>query len=340
VSIEIIKPGMLLTLQDLGRKGHQKYGIIESGAMDHFAMRAANLLVGNNQNEAVFEATILGPVIHFKSTALIAICGAEISPKVEGVPVPQWRTVVIKGGSTIKFGSAQNGARVYIAIGGGVDVEEKMGSRSTYLRAGIGGYKGRALKAGDVLRLRRETSYSRQVMPYPFEKDQRVTFSRKILSNHIRPHYSQHPEIRVLKGAHFALFEKESRERFFSQAYKVLPQSDRMGYRLEGPELKMVSKQEMLSEAVAFGTIQVPTNGQPIVLMADHQTTGGYPKIAQVISVDLPLMAQLSLGSKVSFKEVVLEEAQELYLQRESDLRMVGLGMRGILDHLEGLVCQ
>jgi antagonist of KipI len=328
LSLKIVKPGVLSTIQDTGRRGYQKFGIIESGAMDHFALKAANILVGNVPNEAVIESTILGPTIYFDAPTLISICGGDFTATINGHVVPQWRPVFLEEGSILKMGSAKTGIRAYIAVSGGFDLPKEMDSRSTYLRAGIGGFHGRALQAGDVLNPRQEIASS-IVNKFQVMADNEKPFmtSSKFISIWARPNYSSNPYIRVIKGAQFDLFTEESKVAFFNNSFKVLPDSDRMGYRLEGKPLELTAAKEMVSEAVSFGTIQVPSNGQPIVLMADHQTTGGYPKIAHVISVDLPLMAQLNFGSEVRFKEVSLQEA---HANRSAEVRNTGacLGYR------------
>jgi antagonist of KipI len=328
MSIKIIKPGMLTTIQDIGRKGYQKYGVIESGAMDHFSIKAANILVGNSEEEAALEMTILGSTIQFEENSLIAITGGNISVSIDEIPIPLWRPILVKGGSTLKFGSVTKGSRAYLSVAGGFDIPVEMGSRSTYLRAGIGGYKGRALQAGDVITLRRNTELSKEISSYSFHSiDKSFIASNKTISPNIKPIYAKKPMIRVIPGAHHNLFNEESRHLFFSKAYKIQLDSDRMGFRLEGPPLSLSNPQEILSEVVSFGTVQVPSNGQPIVLMADHQTTGGYPKIAQVISVDLPVLSQLNFGSEVYFQEVSLEEAQKLYIEREKNFSIMKIGM-------------
>jgi len=318
LSIKIIKPGLLSTIQDTGRKGYQKFGIIESGAMDSFAHRAANILVGNDMDAAAIEITILGPTILFTENSLIAICGGDFTVTINGKRLPQWCPVFVSEGSVLKFSGAKSQIRSYLAIAGGFDLPKEMGSYSTYLRAGIGGYMGRELRVGDVLNVGK-TKYSLGSFP----TDKSFIVISKYISNRVKPMYAANQVIRVIKGAQFDLFTQESKKLFFSKPYSVLPDSDRMGYRLEGATLALEQKQEMISAAVAFGTIQIPANGQPIILMADHQTTGGYPKIAQVISVDLPLLAQLNLGATIQFQEVTLQEAQSLYIKREQDLQQL-----------------
>lgn len=337
MSLIIKKPGILSTIQDSGRRGYQKYGVIVNGAMDSFAMRAANLLVGNESNEAVIEATIVGPTVYFDSFSLIAICGGDFQPTIDGVKVPMWQPHIVKAGSTLKIGSACLGIRCYLAICGGFKLPFEMESRSTYLRAGFGGFSGRALRAGDFLETRKKSTISKAILSTIRSNENRSFYSIPcFISHHVKPLYSKNPLIRVIKGAHFELFTTQSKILFFKSSYKVLASSDRMGYRLKGAELGLKKSREIISEAVSFGTIQVPPDGQPIVLMADHQTIGGYPRIAEVISVDLPLMAQLNLGSSVHFQEISLHEAQKLYIKREQDLRLMEIGMKDILKKFGG----
>ena len=325
-TMQVHKPGLLSTLQDAGRYGYQKYGVIVSGAMDSFAHKAANLLVGNGEDEASLEITVIGPVLTFDAPALIAIGGSDLSPRIDGTPVPLWRPVYVPAGATLQFGSAREGCRCYLAVAGGFDVPQRMGSCSTYLRAGLGGFEGRALKAGDRLRTKPATALGARILERmrggqaggaPFAS---VAWR---VSYELMPAYEANPKLRVLPGAQFELFDEAGLETFFSAEFKVQPQSDRMGYRLAGQPLQMRERREMLSEPVTFGTIQVPPDGNPIVLMADRQTTGGYPKLAQVISADLPLLAQAQIGSSVRFQQVDLQEAQEVHLMTELNLNFL-----------------
>lgn len=324
MSIQVIHPGLLTTVQDLGRSGFQKYGVIVGGAMDRFAARMANLLVGNEEGEAVLEVTLRGPTLHFREDVMIAICGGRLSPTIDEVPVPDWRPVYVKRGSVLKFGPCTVGCRAYLAVAGGLDVPKVMGSRSTYLRAGLGGFQGRALKKGDVLPVKPPASGAEQLkkrwFPSPAEPFTAADF---FLSNEVLPAYRSQPVIRFIRGREFGFFTPESREKLVSSSYRVTPQSDRMGYRLEGPSLSLQKPLELISEAVSIGTVQVPPDGNPIILMADRQTTGGYPKIAQIASVDLPVVAQVKPGESVTFREISLEEAQMLYLEQEAEIAMV-----------------
>ena len=305
--LTIHKSGMQTTVQDLGRTGFQKYGVVASGAMDSYALRMANLLVGNEENAAALEITLMGPLIQFDEDHVISICGGDLTPQLDGKAVKSWRAITAMKGQTLTFGKLRSGSRCYMAVAGGISVPEVMGSRSTYLRAKLGGYQGRALESGDQLAIGDAGAAQKSAV-----QDE----SWFVPS----PPYSSEPVIRVMKGRQFDLFSEESRKHFFSEAFSVNSQSDRMGYRLDGPRLVLAEAQEMISEAVVFGSIQVPSDGNPIILMADRQTAGGYPKIAEVITVDLPLISQLKPGDCLRFKEVSVEEAQRLLKLQEKTI--------------------
>lgn len=318
--LKIIKGGLQTTVQDLGRSGFQKYGVIASGAMDPFAHRIANLLVGNAEQEATLEIALVGPAIEFQEQTFIAICGADLSPEIDGNPVKLWRTLSVNKGSVLKFGAPRSGCRTYLAIAGGISLTSVMNSKSTYLRAGIGGFKGRALAAGDELqigKLRDETADALAKAAYQ-EVEWQVPAYR----------YSTVPVVRLMRGRQFHLFDDMSQKQLFTEAFSISTDSDRMGYRLEGPRLSLSEPKELISEAVAFGSIQVPADGNPIILLADRQTTGGYPKIGQIASVDLPLATQLKPGDRIRFKEITLEEAQNLFLEQEQQIRQLKLGIQ------------
>ncbi|GEN35678.1 biotin-dependent carboxyltransferase family protein [Aneurinibacillus danicus] len=325
--VKVLRPGLLTSIQDLGRYGFQQRGVIVSGAMDTFSLRMANLLVGNDEGEAGLEITLIGPKLEFEESALVAVCGADLSPEVDGQSIPQWRPVYIKKGSILNFRGCVSGCRAYLAMAGGFAVEKVLGSRSTYLRAGIGGYQGRALKEGDVLEAGQPSERAEWKMQKLSAQGGDTIASGWSISVDVFPDYDVNPTVRVLRGAQFDRFTKESREAFFASTFQVTPQSDRMGYRLKGPELSLTEPLEMLSSSVAFGTVQVPPEGQPIALLADRQTAGGYPKIAQIISVDLPVIAQVKPGEKIRFQEVSLEEAEALYLAREKQIQQVKQGI-------------
>ena len=314
--ITIIKPGLMTSFQDLGRYGHQKYGVITSGVMDPIAHRLANLLVGNQENEATMEITLYGPTIQFEKNMLIALCGGDLSPTVNDVPVKMWSPVLVKQGDVLTFGEVKTGCRTYLAVHGGYVLEEVMGSKSTYLRAKFGGLDGRLLKEGDQI-LIKNTEYSNYDKSFGFN-----------VSAHFASYTSKVKKIRVMRGRQYASFKKQSINDFFHCSFTVSHHSDRMGYRLTGPILELEMKKEMISEGVSYGSIQVPADGNPIILLADRQTIGGYPKIAQVATVDFSIIAQTRPGEEVYFEEIRHEEAQRLWLVQEAQIQYIKQGIR------------
>lgn len=321
----VLHPGQLATVQDGGRVGHQAEGIPVAGAMDELSLRVANLLVGNEESAAALECTLVGPTLRFDEHVLIALGGADLGITANGVALPLWRPICIPAETTLSAASAVRGCRGYLAIAGGVDVPPVLGSRSTYLRAALGGVDGRALRRGDRLPLGAPTELGRRIGA-AVARDRgrdRIAIATWGASAALVPFYTSSATVRVVDGAHAPLLTPESRERLWSTEFRVGAQSDRMGYRLESGEspLTLAAPCEILSEAVAFGTVQLPPGGNPIVLMADRQTTGGYPRIAEVASVDLPLIAQLKAGDRLRFRPISLDEAQRLYLAREDNIR-------------------
>ncbi|WP_028784273.1 biotin-dependent carboxyltransferase family protein [Thalassobacillus devorans] len=328
--IKVLKPGLLTSLQDLGRTGFQKHGVIASGVMDPVAHRIANLLVGNQKDVPTMEMTLSGPALRFESDTLISLCGGDLSASIDDAPVKLWRPVFVKKGSVLRFGQAKEGCRVNLAVAGGFDVPDVMGSKSTYLRAGLGGFHGRALQENDELRTEEASSVAKKIMASLKDKSDGRNFISMdwYVASEFIPAFQEEQPVRAIKGRQYNLFKRESREAFFHEVFKVGSKSDRMGYRLEGPGLYIKKEGDMISEAVALGTIQVPSNGQPITLLADRQTTGGYPKIGQIASVDIPLMAQLKPGEKVRFEEISHDKAQQLYLERERSIQQLAQGIR------------
>lgn len=307
-SVIIESPGFFTTVQDLGRYGYQRFGMPVSGAMDTFSLRLANLLAGNSPCEACLEATYTCPEIIFTSTGAIAVCGADMGPSKDGKPVAMNKTISVKKGDRLSFSGLKNGCRTYIAFSGGIDVPLVMGSRSTYIRAGIGGFMGRALRRGDELKTGQATG--------------------KIMIREVPPgilaEFKPEAELRILQGPEYGRFEPEKIRRFLSSVYTITDQSDRMGYRLSGEAIKhKPSGADIISSGISFGTIQVPGNGQPIILMADRQTTGGYTRIANIISADLHVAAQLKPGDRVRFIETSLNEAQGLLRERHKVLEKI-----------------
>lgn len=327
MSVHVIRPGMLTTVQDLGRWGQQRFGVVVGGAMDELSHRVANLLVRNPEDAATLELTLTGASLAFEQTALVAVCGAHLSPRVESLVLPQGRAMLVRAGSRLEFGARTSGCRAYVAVHGGVAVEPVLGSRSTFLRGGFGGFDGRALRRGDVLPIGPGTAASQY--PGLARHLQTTTAPVAVLSGPRLAEPLRLPEaqpgealrmVRVIPGRHWDAFTEDARLRLLQTPFAVGPESDRMGYRLRGPSLALREPMAVLSEAVAFGTIQVPPDGNPIVLMADRQTTGGYPRMASVASVDLPVLAQTMPGEHVRFELVSLDEAQRLDLARQQAL--------------------
>ena len=306
--MKILDPGLMTTVQDLGRFGFQQDGIPSSGAMDPQALSIANTLVGNAANEAGLELTLKGPTIEFRHDAVISICGADLSPEIADVGLPNWRAIFVMEGTVLRFGEAVWGCRAYLAVAGGIDVPEIMNSKSTYLRAAVGGFEGRVLRAGDSLAVgsaRTRVASGARFGPLPF-----ALAEQRVLPADAMTLYELNRPVRVLRGPHFDMFDDRERNVFMKEAFKVSTSSDRMGYRLAGPLLDSSEREELVSSAVLAGTVQVPPSGEPIVLMADRQTTGGYPVIGIVATADLPRVAQMRPGDDVRFAEVSLQRAQ------------------------------
>ncbi|WP_071393974.1 5-oxoprolinase subunit C family protein [Bacillus tuaregi] len=331
--LKIIKPGLLTTIQDLGRFGYQKYGIITSGAMDSLSHRLANILVGNEESTATIEITLLGPIIQFKEDTLIAICGGNLSPSISNQPVRMWRPVFVKKGAVLKFGQPHSGCRAYLAIAGGFSIPTIMDSSSTYLRANLGGFQGRPLREGDLLHTVKKPDPTYKLLAKWHNKENQAPFieAKWSISSQLIPKIEHFPVIRFITGRQTVLFTKESQEILSTGSFQITPQSDRMGYRLNGPPLELDKSVEILSEAVTFGTIQVPADGNPIILMADRQTTGGYPKIGEIASVDLSLLAQAKPLDTIHFKNISLEEAQLLLLEQESKIKQLKYRVHSLL---------
>ncbi|MEI2416250.1 biotin-dependent carboxyltransferase family protein [Orrella sp. JC864] len=329
MSIKVLKPGMLSTFQDLGRYGSQHLGIPVAGAMDPVAHRLANLLVGNETDHATLEITLAGPLLCFESPCCIALTGAELGATLNGRPLPLNRPAAVRAGDLLAFGARGSGTRAYLAVRGGWLLDGMMGSDSTYLRSGFGGFRGRALAKGDCVPLRRPARLDDAAMQALHQAlwQQRIYLPAALgvgsarpagqAIEPARPGAGARRRVRVLPGMQWEDFSQASRQAFLSEPFRITPQSERMGYRLKGPTLALAQPSQLLSEAISFGTIQVPAGGDPIVLMADRQTTGGYPKIAQVAQVDLPVLAQLGPGDTIEFEAIALARAQQLDLQRE-----------------------
>lgn len=310
MSMLVLKPGMLSSFQDQGRIGHQPLGVSVVGAMDQRAHQLANTLVGNLIDCATLEITLTGPTLQLTEACCIALSGADLSPTVNGQPVAMNRPLVLRAQDTLQFGARQHGTRAYLAVHGGFALTDVLGSQSTYLRSHFGGWHGRALKKGDDIPLNRPLRSDESRGKVLGELAQALWDIKLYLPSPIAQ--LTRARIRLIKSQQWDEFTRESRTALLTQPFRISPDSERMGYRLQGPDILMSTPRQMISEATTFGTIQVPAGGQPIVLMADRQTTGGYPKIGYVASIDLPLLAQMGPGDIVKFEPISLEAAQAL----------------------------
>lgn len=297
--IKVLKSGLCTTIQDIGRVGFQEYGIPVSGVMDEYSFYLANYLVEANKNNAVLEIPYIGPSLEFDFDISIAITGADLTPKINGVEIKLWETINIKKGDILSFHSIKKGARAYIAFAGEINVPLINGSKSTLLKSKLGGYDGRQLKIGDEIEI----------------LNPRVLARKNKISYKYLPSYKNFQEIRVVLGPQDDYFTEKGIKTLFETKYEITKNSDRMGMRLEGKIIEHKDKADIISDAAVFGSIQVPANGQPIILLADRQTTGGYTKIATIIKADLPKLAQLSPKDTIKFKKLNLEEAEEEYIK-------------------------
>lgn len=298
------KSGMFTTVQDYGRMGHQKDGFHVCGVMDRHSFWIGNLLVDNREKEAVLEFMINGPTLYFTTDTVISITGGDFDPKINGEPVPMYQAIEVHIGDELEMGFCRSGTWGYIAFAGGLDVPLVMGSRSTDVKCKLGGYKGRKIEDGD------EIEFLSSVKSLPFMRERRVEkveFGDEVV------------ELRVTLGPQDNHFTENGLNTFFSESFTVSHQCDRMGYRLEGPVIEHNEMgADIVSDGIAKGAIQVPNSGQPIVMLSDRQTTGGYTKIANIISVDISKLVQCKYPQKVTFKQVSVEEAQRIYeMERE-----------------------
>lgn len=311
--IEVLEGGLLTTTQDLGRPGYQRYGVSVTGAMDPEALRAANLLVGNAPGAAGLELTVVGPTLRVLRTVMLSLCGADLGAVLERDdlgrwPVPLWMSFLARAGNVLSFSGRAAGCRAYLAVAGGFEVPTLLGSRSTYLSAGWGGYQGRALQPGDVLHRGEPAERSGAGRRWPQQ---------------LRSALPSQLTVRVVLGPQDDYFTPQALETFLSSEYEIAPSSDRMGCRLSGPALVHREAREIVSDGMFLGGIQVPPDGQPIVMLADRASTGGYPKIATVITADVSRLGQLMPGDKVRFRSVSLKEARAALAEaRQAEARM------------------
>lgn len=302
--IKIINPGFLTTIQDNGRIGYQQFGVPISGAMDIYSLQLANILVDNDKNEACLEMTMIGAQIEFNFDTAISITGANMSPEINFIKINMYETIYVKKGDVLRMSNAKDAARSYLSISGGFDIPKVLGSKSTYLRGKIGGYKGRKIKFGDEIVIN--------------EKHE-LPISKRIPLN-MKPNYKNFETIRVIQGPEEEAFKSKGIKTFFENVYIITNQSDRMGYKLKGKKIKHRTKPDIISAGISLGTIQVPGNGQPMVMLQDKQTTGGYTRIANVITVDIPVFGQLKAGDKIKFEKIELLDAQKLSIKKENEI--------------------
>ncbi|HXR59619.1 MAG TPA: biotin-dependent carboxyltransferase family protein [Burkholderiales bacterium] len=314
--MKVLKPGLLTTVQDLGRLGLQHLGVVPGGAMDPVALLLANALVGNAREAAALEITVVGPELQLDSDALVALCGAELEARAGGKPLPMNRPVLLRKDTVLACGRALRGSRAYLAVAGGIAVAPVLGSRSTFLPARFGGLAGRALRAGDDVPLAADAA-SVALKRYLKISDGKkagpggMSTVRWTAPSPTVPD-GERVVVHAMEGRHHAQFDAASRRAFFEETWKVSPDSNRMGFRLAGYVLARPEALDIPSEPTCLGTVQVPANGLPIALMADHQTTGGYPKIAEIAGADVPRLAQLAPGGSVQFARCTMEDALAL----------------------------
>jgi biotin-dependent carboxylase-like uncharacterized protein len=304
-ALEILHGGTFTTIQDLGRKGYQRFGMPTAGAMDITSLRLANRLVQNEDGQACLEITFIGLRLLALRDVIIAVTGGDLMPKMNGSPLPLWQTVPFRKNSEISFTGVRNGIRSYVAVAGGIQVPDTMGSKSTYTRAGVGGFEGRPLKKGDRLRIGR----------------QRPGLYPSRIKEAFIPRYGGKWKTRVIMGPQEDYFSKKGIETFTSTEYTITPQSDRMGYRLEGPVIDHAKGADIISDATCLGSVQVPGHGFPILLLADRQTTGGYPKIATALTVDVYDLGQAKPGDRIRFIPISVMEAHGIRKNYERHMK-------------------
>jgi KipI family sensor histidine kinase inhibitor len=313
--LQVLKPGALTTVQDLGRRGHEGIGVPVAGAMDPFALRAANLLVGNPPGAAGLEITVAGPTLRATRECIIAVGGADLGLRVNGQQLPPWMSAYVRQGWIIEFSGRRSGCRSYLAVAGGISLPPVMGSQSTYLLGNFGGLEGRAIQVGDIL----------PVAPV-HGGDHLASRAGRRLPESLLPAYSDQQVLSAIPGPQDDMFSAEGLDAFFGGEYRVSLTADRMGYRLQGPDVPyqdqgVKAPGGIISDGLPLGAVQIPPNKQPIVMMADRQTTGGYAKIAVIASADIPLLAQCLPGkSSVRFERISVKAAQRRYRRFMGDL--------------------
>lgn len=300
---KVLNKGLLSLIQGGPRIGFQQYGVPVSGAMDDYSLRVANMLVGNDEYEACIESLIIGPTIEFDQRSIIAITGGDLGPMLNGISIDMYRSYIVSRGDILSFSGVKNGCRAYIAFGGGIDVPIVMGSKSTYFKGNLGGYKGRELRDDDYIKLLKFDGNINSILPKQYVKE----YDKEII-------------LRAIRGPQDNMFDSKNIKTFYNSVYNITNECDRMGYRLSGNKINHLDGADIVSDGIAFGAIQIPGHGNPIIMMSDRQTVGGYTKIANVISVDLCKLAQGKPGDKVRFKEVDIYEAHRILKRYEDEI--------------------
>ena len=304
--VQVRNGGLLTTIQDAGRYGYEHQGIPVSGAMDQTSMRLANILLGNTEDEAVLECTMLGPELMFEADCLFAVTGADMQMQLNQTGLLPYHTYLGRKGDVLHLGCATNGVRSYIAFAGGIQADSVLGSASTDMKCHIGGKDGRKLQQGDRLLFKSPKTE----LPAMYRRVEDMELSRR-----------KETLIHVIAGPQADYFTEEGIRTFYSETYQIMQESDRMGYRLSGAAIENKSGVDIVSDGITFGSVQVTASGNPIIMMADHQTTGGYAKIATVISADLPILAQMMPGDHIRFEAVSLKEARRYWRRSERQIR-------------------
>ena len=308
-AIQVQSPGLLTTVQDLGREGFGPLGVSPSGAADPLSLQIGNQLVGNPENAAGLEMTLLGGTFLFPQAATIALTGSDFGSALDGAPLALWKSTEVSPGQILRVGPTRSGARCYLSVHGGIIVKQFLGSASTHLLSGLGGYQGRALRKGDALHVGREIT----------------SFRQKTIAARALEQLAPRKVLRVTPGPQSEWFPQSSLRTFYESTYRVAEESNRMGLRLEGHSIARESSGEMITEGVSLGAIQITASGLPIILFVEQQTTGGYPKIANVISADLHSLGQLRPRDEIRFERVSWDAARTLLLEQEQLLASDGL---------------
>ena len=308
-TIQIKTPGLLTTVQDLGREGFGPIGVSPSGAADPISLRLGNRLVANAESAAGLEMTLLGGTFLFLEGAILALTGSDFGATLDGAAVDLGTSVDVRPGGTLRLGPTCSGARCYLCVQGGIVVTPFLGSASTHILTGLGGFEGRSLRKGDVLHIGPATG----------------SFRKRTIAPQVLKYLSPRKVLRVTPGPQMDWFSESALRAFYAGTYRVSEQSNRMGLRLEGTRVSQSAGREMITEGISLGAVQVPPGGLPIILFVDQPTTGGYPKIANVISADLHRVGQLRPGDEIQFEQVTLEIARSLLIEQEKLLASAGL---------------